>query len=75
MYKRNRVYGNVEIYNGKLVAKGYSKKSCFDYEETFSPKAMIKSIIILLSIGVKPQKIQICEKGKTVISVENEKIF
>ena len=52
MYKRNReIYGNVETYEGGLVAKGYSQKSCFDYEETFSPMAMIKSIIILLSIG------------------------
>ena len=65
----------LRLYNGRLVAKGYSKKSCFDYEETFSPKAMIKSIIILLSIGVKPQKIQIYEKSKTVISIENEKNF
>ena len=32
------------------MAKDYSKKSGFDYEETFSPVAMIKSIIILLSI-------------------------
>ena len=33
------------------MAKGYSQKSGFDYEETFSPVAMIKSIIILLSIA------------------------
>ena len=31
--------------------KGYNKKSSFDYEETFSPVSMIKSIIILLSIA------------------------
>ena len=30
--------------------KGYSQKSGLYYEETFSPVAMIKSIIILLSI-------------------------
>ena len=35
----------------RLVAKGYSQKSSFDYEETFSPVAMIKSIRILLSIA------------------------
>ena len=34
-----------------LVAKGYTQKECFDYEETFSPVAMIKSIRILLSIA------------------------
>ena len=33
------------------MAEGYSKKSCFDCEETFSPVAMIKSIRILLSIA------------------------
>ena len=30
--------------------KGYSQKPSFDYEETFSPVAMLKSIRILLSI-------------------------
>ena len=33
------------------MAKGYSKKSGFDCEETLSPAAMIKSIRILLSIA------------------------
>ena len=42
--------GNIEIYKVKLVAKGYSQKSGFDYEETFSSVAMIKFIRILLSI-------------------------
>ena len=37
-------------YKARVVAKGYSKKSGFDYEETFSPVDMIKSIRILLSI-------------------------
>ena len=30
--------------------KGYSQKLSFNYEETFSPIAILKSIIILLSI-------------------------
>ena len=33
-----------------LVAKGYTQKEGIDYEETFSPVAMLKSIEILLSI-------------------------
>ena len=33
------------------MAKGYTQKEGFDYEETFSPVAMIKSIRILLSIA------------------------
>ena len=52
MYKKKReVDGKVEIYKDRLVAKGYSKKSGFDYEKTFSPMAMSKSIRILLSIA------------------------
>ena len=52
MYKRKKgVDGKVKTYKAKLVAKGHSQKSGFDYEETFSPMAMIKSIKILLSIA------------------------
>ena len=52
VYKRKKgVDGKVETYKVRLVAKGYNKKSGFDYEETFSPVAMIRSIRILLSIA------------------------
>ena len=34
-----------------LVAKGYTQKEGIDYEDTFSPVAMLKSIRILLSIA------------------------
>ena len=40
----------VKIFKTWPVAKGYTQKEGFDYEETFSPVAMIKSIRILLSI-------------------------
>ena len=33
------------------MAKGYTQKEGIDYEETFSPVAMLKSIRILLSIS------------------------
>ena len=46
------VDGNVEMYKARLVAKGYNKKLGFNYEETFTPIAMLKSIRILLSITV-----------------------
>ena len=42
----------IKTYKSKLVAKYYSKKLGFNYEETFSLMAMIKSIIILLSIAI-----------------------
>ena len=33
------------------MAKGYTQKEGIDYDETFSPIAMLKYIIILLSIA------------------------
>ena len=41
----------METYKARIVAKGYTQKEGIDYEETFSPVAMLKSIRILLSIA------------------------
>ncbi|KAM2889718.1 hypothetical protein FF1_013304 [Malus domestica] len=46
------VDGNVKTYKASLVAKGYRQREGIDYEETFSPIAMIKSIWIFLAIVV-----------------------
>ena len=42
----------METFKARLVAKGFTKKDGINYEETFSPVAMLKSIRILLSITV-----------------------
>ncbi len=42
--------GKVEIYKARLVVKGFSQRQGIDYEETFSPIAILKSIRILLAI-------------------------
>ena len=43
--------GNVQTYKGRLVAKGYRQIQGIDYDETFSPVAMFKSIRILFAIA------------------------
>ena len=41
----------METFKARLMAKGYTQKEGVDYEETFSPVAMLKSIRILLSVA------------------------
>ena len=51
IYKRKRgPDGRVETYKARLVVNGFTKKEGIDYEETFSPVVILKSIRILLSI-------------------------
>ena len=43
--------GNVHIHKARLMAKGFKQIQGVDYDETFSPVAMLKSIQILLAIA------------------------
>ena len=43
--------GKVETYKVRLVAKGYRQRYGIDYDETFSPVAMLKSIRIMLALA------------------------
>ena len=43
--------GKVHTYKAKLVAKGFKQTHGIDYDETFSPLAMLKSIRILIAIA------------------------
>jgi len=43
--------GNVHIHKARLVAKGFKQIQGVDYDEIFSPVAMLKSVRILLAIA------------------------
>ena len=48
--KKTYVDGNVQIHKARLVAKGYGQVQGIDYEKTYSPVAMLKSVSIVLVI-------------------------
>ena len=43
-FKKTDVDGNVTVYKARLVAKGFRQVQGVDYNETFSPVAMLKSV-------------------------------
>jgi len=49
--KKIYVDGKVHIYKARLVVKGFHQIQGVDYDETFLPVAMLKSIRILLAIA------------------------
>ena len=49
--KKTDMDGNVITFKGRLVAKGFKQIHGIDYDETFSPVAMLKSIRILFAIA------------------------
>ncbi|KAL8091706.1 hypothetical protein AgCh_034100 [Apium graveolens] len=52
VYKRKiGADGQVETYKARLVEKGFKQRQGIDFDETFSPVALLKSIRILLAIA------------------------
>nr|GEX40551.1 hypothetical protein [Tanacetum cinerariifolium] len=47
--KKTDMDGNVHTYKARLVEKGYTQTPGIDYEETFSPIADIRAIMILIA--------------------------
>ena len=52
IFKRKiKADGKIETYKAKLVAKGFKQKHGIDYDQTYSPVTMLKSIRIMLAIA------------------------
>ncbi|KAK1424234.1 hypothetical protein QVD17_19555 [Tagetes erecta] len=49
--KKTDMHGNLDTYKARLVAKGFTQTQGVDYDETFLPVAMLKSIRILFAIA------------------------
>jgi hypothetical protein len=49
--KKTDMDGNVHIHKARLVAKGFRQVQGVDYDGTFSPVVMLKSIQIILAIA------------------------
>ncbi|KAJ9557116.1 LOW QUALITY PROTEIN: hypothetical protein OSB04_011730 [Centaurea solstitialis] len=49
--KKTDMDGNVHTFKARLVTKGFTQTHGIDYDETFSPVAMLKSIRILMAIS------------------------
>ena len=49
--KKTDTDGNINVYKARLVAKGFWQVQGVDYDGTFSPVAMLKSVQIMLAIA------------------------
>ena len=49
--KKTDADGNVIVYKARLVAKSFWQVQGVDYDKTFSPIAMLKSVWIMLAIA------------------------
>ena len=44
--------GNITVYEARLVAKGFRQVQGVNYNGTFSPVVMLKSVRIMLAIAI-----------------------
>ena len=52
IYKiKHAIYGSIEKYKARFVARGFSQKEGIDYEETFAPVARYTSIRSVLALA------------------------
>jgi hypothetical protein len=49
--KKTDANGNITVYEARLVAKSFSQVQGVDYDEIFSPVAMLKSVGIMLALA------------------------
>ena len=50
--EKTNAHGNVTVYEARLGAKSFSQVQEVDYDEIFSPIAMLKSVGIMLALAV-----------------------
>ena len=73
--KKTDADANVTVYKARLVAKGFRQVQGIDYDETFSPVAMLKSVRIMLEIATFYEIWQMDVKTSFLTSFRKERLY